>query len=179
MKTRYWMPSQGWWSREYMRKHDPVAYFPCDTFCLSILLVFVFALSGYYWRRIPKTQARLLSWVALLGCWVPNDFSFLTLFLFWNKSCSLSLNVPVKFVIKNCPGSIPKFSVQVWCDWSAWHTLDNSAFGRSTSNDVSGRYKQHSFLFLFFSFFVFVVYFSHRRSAQIKERKLAGTHWPF
>ena len=45
---------------------------------------------------------------------------------------------------------------------------------RSTGNDISGHYKRHSFLFtLFFS----VVYFSHRRSDQIKkliEQKLMG-----
>ena len=41
----------------------------------------------------------------------------------------------------------------------------------------SGHWKQHSFLFLFFLFFFSGVYFSHRRSAQIKKlikQKLTG-----
>ena len=41
-----------------------------------------------------------------------------------------------------------------------------SAFGWSTGNDVSGHYKWHYFS-LFFSFFS-VLFFSHRRRAQIK-----------
>ena len=48
------------------------------------------------------------------------------------------------------------------------------AFGWSTGNDVSGHYKLHYFVFLFF---FLVLYSSHRRSAHIKkliERKLSG-----
>ena len=41
-----------------------------------------------------------------------------------------------------------------------------SAFGRSTSNDVSGHYKRHYFFLFYFLFSG--IYFSHRRSAQIK-----------
>ena len=36
-------------------------------------------------------------------------------------------NVSVKYATTNCPGSIPKFSVQAHCAWSIWHNLGNAA----------------------------------------------------